>query len=801
MKDAAGVDVEAIPAYEPLAGTEGFVLEEIEMRGFMRYVEKTDPPLRFPEKFTVITGRTGAGKSSILDAITFALYGSTTRTDIQTVKQSDVCRPGGYVRVAFRQGDSRWEVRRGFTSKKESYLEVARDGDAVQGTIREKEQTVQDVVGLDYVGFRNSTFVRQEEMKELGAARGADRVSVFQKLFRLEVFQRALEKAKEQLAVLQADLKAKEADLAARADALLRLPALKEQFEGAGKELVARQKQVATLGEQVLAAESDLKRLEADHNGWVRVTSMRDDRIAQREKLLRRMDETRLQVKEATTLEAELKNFEKDAADLDSLREEMERLKDRSQLHQRLRLAADAAVKLFDQAKKDHERRRDLTKDKIDAIYAKIAALRTDLDRDAAFGLLRDEGRLEERVARIERELGWLAARPDLLKQLAEERARSEKALEHVRAKVHGINEDVFVLSEFQRQLDQLKADLKREADESHELLRPLDDEKISALRALDEVPFTEADRKQLDRVTRSVQEKAAKRGKADEIASRLKAQGDPRKLLAEFESRRAELDAEANKLEGEVTRLRAAEEAYVKAQADLQKVRGAWDEERKVLHTLEGQAKQLETQITDLEADALKLKEAERMRDELRMRIEIADVLVNRVFHNRGVVMYAIDQLLPELEIEASKNLSELTDGRFSRIKLETYEEGRGHGIRIRVQGVDALWHDVGEFSGGEKTQINAALRFAIARELASLPQMGRTYGRMKTLFIDEGDLGSLDTEVSRELFVHKLFRMGEFFDKVILITHLAEVADKFPARIRITMTPTQESRVEFLA
>ncbi|HLE55060.1 MAG TPA: SMC family ATPase [Thermoplasmata archaeon] len=801
MKDAAGVDVEAIPAYEPLAGTEGFVLEEIEMRGFMRYVEKTDPPLRFPEKFTVITGRTGAGKSSILDAITFALYGSTTRTDIQTVKQSDVCRPGGYVRVAFRQGDSRWEVRRGFTSKKESYLEVARDGDAVQGTIREKEQTIQDVVGLDYVGFRNSTFVRQEEMKELGAARGADRVSVFQKLFRLEVFQRALEKAKEQLAVLQADLKAKEADLAARADALLRLPALKEQFEGAGKELVARQKQVATLEEQVLAAESDLKRLEADHNGWVRVTSMRDDRIAQREKLLRRMDETRLQVKEATTLEAELKNFEKDAADLDSLREEMERLKDRSQLHQRLRLAADAAVKLFDQAKKDHERRRDLTKDKIDAIYAKIAALRTDLDRDAAFGLLRDEGRLEERVARIERELGWLAARPDLLKQLAEERARSEKALEHVRAKVHGINEDVFVLSEFQRQLDQLKADLKREADESHELLRPLDDEKISALRALDEVPFTEADRKQLDRVTRSVQEKAAKRGKADEIASRLKAQGDPRKLLAEFESRRAELDAEANKLEGEVTRLRAAEEAYVKAQADLQKVRGAWDEERKVLHTLEGQAKQLETQITDLEADALKLKEAERMRDELRMRIEIADVLVNRVFHNRGVVMYAIDQLLPELEIEASKNLSELTDGRFSRIKLETYEEGRGHGIRIRVQGVDALWHDVGEFSGGEKTQINAALRFAIARELASLPQMGRTYGRMKTLFIDEGDLGSLDTEVSRELFVHKLFRMGEFFDKVILITHLAEVADKFPARIRITMTPTQESRVEFLA
>ncbi len=801
MRSAAGIDVEAIPADEPPAGAEGFVLEEIEMRGFMRYVEKTEPPLRFPEKFTVITGRTGAGKSSILDAITFALYGSTTRTDIQTVKQSDVCRPGGYVRVAFRQGDGRWEVRRGFTSKKESYLEVSRDGEAVQGTIREKEQTIQDVVGLDYVGFRNSTFVRQEEMKELGAARGADRLSVFQKLFRLEVFQRALDRAKEQLAVLQADLKVKDADLAARAEALLRLPTLKEQFETAGMELLTRRKQVVALEEKVLAAESDLKRLEADHNAWVRVTSMRDDRIAQREKLLRRMDETRLQVKEATTLETDLKDLEKGVADLDSLREEMERLKDRSQLHQRLRLAADAAAKLFDQAKKDHERRRDLTKDKIDAIHAKIAALRTDLDRDAAFGLLRDEGRLEERVARIERELEWLAARPDLLKQLAEERTRSEKALEHVRAKVHAINEDVFVLSEFQRQLEQLKADLKREADESHDLLRPLDDEKITALRALDDAPFTEADRRRLEQATQLVQEKSAKRRRADEIANQLKARGDPHKLLAELEARRAELDAESIQLETDVTRLRAAEETFLKAQADLVTVRTGRDEDRKVLHILEGQAKQLGAQIGGLEADALKLKEAERQRDELRMRIEIADVLVNRVFHNRGVVMYAIDQLLPELEIEASKNLSELTDGRFSRIKLETYEEGRGHGIRIQVQGVDALWHDVGEFSGGEKTQINAALRFAIARELAALPQMGRTYGRMKTLFIDEGDLGSLDTEVSRELFVRKLFRMGEFFDKVILITHLAEVADRFPARIRITMTPTQESRVEVLA
>jgi DNA repair exonuclease SbcCD ATPase subunit len=70
-----------------------------------------------------------------------------------------------------------------------------------------------------------------------------------------------------------------------------------------------------------------------------------------------------------------------------------------------------------------------------------------------------------------------------------------------------------------------------------------------------------------------------------------------------------------------------------------------------------------------------------------------------------------------------------------------------------------------------------------------------------MKTLFIDEGDLGSLDTESSRQLFVAKLFDMGEFFEKIILITHLTEVAERFPGRILVYMTPEEESKIKVIA
>ena len=403
MKADDALEPTAVEAIEPSHPAEGFVLEEIEMRGFMRYVERTDPALRFPEKFTVITGRTGAGKSSILDAITFALYGATARTDIQSVKISDVCRPGGYVRVAFRQADARWDVKRGFTTKKESYLEVSRDGEAVAGTIHEKEATIRDVVGLDYVAFRNSTFVRQEEMKELGSARGADRLAVFQKLFRLEVFERALEIAKAQQAGLEKELIAREAAIAAQVEKLAKIPEMRGVLEAARAETGTRQARVTALEDTVRETEASLKGLEAQHDDWVRARSALEDRTV-RLAATRAREAALLEQRDVVaSLEGERKVLEDAVRDLEELRTELEGLKERHALRQQREQAADAAKRMFEQAKRDHERRRDQIKDKIDALYAKVASLKTDVDREAAFELLRDEGRLEERVARIGR--------------------------------------------------------------------------------------------------------------------------------------------------------------------------------------------------------------------------------------------------------------------------------------------------------------------------------------------------------------------------------------------------------------
>jgi DNA repair exonuclease SbcCD ATPase subunit len=38
----------------------------------------------------------------------------------------------------------------------------------------------------------------------------------------------------------------------------------------------------------------------------------------------------------------------------------------------------------------------------------------------------------------------------------------------------------------------------------------------------------------------------------------------------------------------------------------------------------------------------------------------------------------------------------------------------------------------------------------------------------------------------------------MSRFFDKVILITHLSDVAEQFPGKINVYMTDEQESRIQ---
>jgi exonuclease SbcC len=777
---------------------DGFVIEEIEMKGFMRYVDRA--VLRFPQKFTVITGSTGTGKTTILDAVTFALFKATSRTDLQTVTMSDICRPGGYAKVAFRQGGHRYEVRRGLSPKGAAYVEFLEDGEEIPGSIHEVDQAIQDMIGLDYRGFLNSTFVRQEEMKELGRATAATRLGIFQKLFRLETFRKAHDRAKAELDRVSREVENRDTELRTRKEALEELPQLQAMAEAAERELGSTKERLGVLEAKLAEQKRCVEELEAGHEEYVRTANSLEAASRRLGELEGRVARAREELESVSALKGRIARLTEETADHDERLEEGEKLRRMQQEHALASKDVETAKERLRDIDERWRRKEESLRSRVREEEERIASLGTALGAEESFGLLRREGALGERIERIAKEMTWLVGREKIIAQITEELSETERELQTVTAQTAKITPDAFALDEIRSNVQKLREDLAREK-EAYE--RELADARVVALEAeerLSGVGFGDEERSRIAELRDAITVMKRKREELEEARRALDEAGDPSKLLHELASQKESLEAEKKALAEKLEDLKVAEVEYATAKERLEKIRAEVEDLRVEISRLETEVKVGRERIEDLREKEKRIAEVEKETAALRSEAEVLAILKDGVFHRRGVVMYAVNQLLPELQAETSRNLRDLTDGRFSRVKLETVEENRTHGIRIAAEGVDGEWHDVAEFSGGERTQINAALRFAIAKELASMPQVGRTYGRMKTLFIDEGDLGSLDTDVSRELFVHKLLKMGEFFEHIVLITHLPDVADKFDGRVRVSMTPEGESRIEVM-
>jgi len=135
---------------------------ELELRNFLAY---RDPaPLKFQGiHVACLAGENGAGKSSLLDAITWALWGkarSNSPDDLIHQGQTEM-----RVALTFTQGDDRFRViRQRKTGKRgSSLLEFQAWNSEVDGwqgiaeaTIRETQAKIDGLIRLDYETFVNS---------------------------------------------------------------------------------------------------------------------------------------------------------------------------------------------------------------------------------------------------------------------------------------------------------------------------------------------------------------------------------------------------------------------------------------------------------------------------------------------------------------------------------------------------------------------------------------------------------------------------------------------------------------------
>jgi exonuclease SbcC len=763
----------------------------------MRYQDPARIPFR--DKFTVITGPTGSGKTTLLDAVTFALFGKSSRTDVK-VKIEDLVDKNGHVTLFFSRDAQQYEVTRGRRNGR-NYLNLVSGSKRIAGSVTDLEYKVENLVGLDYIGFRNSTFIRQDEMKSIGSETGAERLSIFERLFRLEIFEQAQGLADNKLRLVENKMVAAKTDLAAKQrDYRDTLPEERKGLEEAEKNYSNLGKEIKELERKSGSVRASLERLEPIHKKYEAASQGIKNtgaEVRQRETELGAAVKKDAERQTLQTLIKKLRGFPEEEKKLSEQRGVLERNQQNyNSLLERKKDCSDRIERIKTRAVAETAK---LVKD-VKVQQERLTGLARALGKEEAFDLLRREGALTTLVKRIAKEIGWLK---DLLpasfiETLTKEQKDSRNEFAKVSAKTKRITGDIFRKSEIEDNIHQSEERLKRFKEEVGKDMATERAKMDKIEELIKKAGFASADIARLSQIMKRLNEITNSVRQYDTATKKIERLPDQGALITNLKDNVERLGKKLQSYSRTEQRLAVEEEEYSKTLQEKESSDLAIREARQQLGKAEGERGLLTKRVRELEALGPIIEQLEEGLRDLGRDAEVLMILKQNVFHRSGIIVFAINQVLQGISIEASKILGELTDERLNKIRLTPTAEPRGGAVKIEVEGVDGLFHDVSVFSGGEKTQVNAALRFAISKELARMPQVGKSYGNMKTLFIDEGDLGSLDTESARVYFVRKLLSMGDTFERIILITHIAEIADQFSSRIRVYMTPEKYSRVE---
>ena len=175
---------------------------KLELTGFTCFKELQSISFDDLELFAIV-GQTGAGKSSILDAITYALFGETSRLGSRGLEQLVSQGANGMqVALEFESGHERFRVSRAWSIKaSERQVRFEKfDGvrfiTAVEGVkVKDVAGAIQAVVGLDFDGFTRAILLPQGEFDRFLRGDAKERRELLKGLLNLEHFEAMRERA------------------------------------------------------------------------------------------------------------------------------------------------------------------------------------------------------------------------------------------------------------------------------------------------------------------------------------------------------------------------------------------------------------------------------------------------------------------------------------------------------------------------------------------------------------------------------------------------------------------------------
>jgi DNA repair protein SbcC/Rad50 len=757
------------------------------MEGFLAYRHRTHVDFSDTDLF-VLSGPTGAGKSSVIDAMTFALFGTIPRLDDRRSVAPVISALSDQARVSFEFSidDEAYTavrlVQRKGSGASTDEARLQHGDDVLASGADEVTKAVTALIGLSYEHFTKAVVLPQGAFADFLTDRPSDRQALLRALLDLGLFEQVKVLANERAAVSRARIEGIEESLAK-----LDLPT-EGQIESCRQSL-----ETLISSRLVVASKLDeLKRLEE---------------LAASARSTRRLRELTLGALQDVVIPDLIEDL---AEEWETARSQIEDLRAR-----------------------------------ISALEGDMTTVEAALAENPGLSQLETWAQLRTRLTQLgeQREALQLPRLEESMRSAAAERDRMRAEVDRYRAEhaAHSLRTELVdggICPVCLRQIERLPPVEENEVD-LDSMISELENLAAAADAARDRFKASEGELRQIEEriveaetqladapssselgpLTESVRQLIGR--KEDLLATRAKIDGEMEDLL----EREAELDRKSKGLTDQLLRARdvvAAEEpplpgedpvqswiAFMDWRKDLISVRqeeleGAIAEAKKaddavgemrdtiddILQDLAVErsgspetdlALAVERKTAELEELGRTVLESEELTSQLDAEGERARVATALGAHLRSnnFEAWLMEEALDVLIDGANRLLDELSNGTYSLQATRGQFEVVDHRNADQVRSARSL-------SGGETFLVALALALSMADQLA---QLTGTSSRLESVFLDEG-FGALDQE-SLELVASVLDELAGQGRMVGLVTHVRELADRIPVRYEVTKGP----------
>ena len=770
-----------------------------------------DVKLNFTDHVIGLIGRNGSGKSSIIEAIAWALYGNqAARSGKGEIKstfatEADNCE----VSLEFEIHSEKYRVVRQLIGRNErAEVQLYRGEKSESVGVSETKGYIGELLGLDWQGFLTSFLARQQELNaltDLQPARRKDHLAGMLGIGRLD---RAIKNVKEENKVSQTQAEMIQQQLQEKALFETLVEQLTEQSGILAPKVVAAEVSLNKADTEFGEIAAELKEIQSKQASFERLRAELDAHQKTEQTLRSRIKELNDELRSLRESQDRIVVLSEQLEELTSVEQSIDRLKQSAASLELKKKLQDDLAHIEKETGETDRRLEDIQKE-IEIVEKTLIRIPEDI-----------ESYLQTSQRLLEQDREQYATVLAELKTSDEQKEKLQKQIKQI-----DLLGGESVCDRCQRPLgndiDEIKTHFATELkqfDENYQGLRDRQNslasqgkerkEKLQQLEREYEVRKDGLQKK--EQLIQKESELKALAKKLGEGKNRI--EGDLNRIidttfdpnqLRELQSKLANLQklrTEKERLEGRLTRLSVAEGEIEKSSkqlgnegeliADIQKEKESLhfsnekyqsiveqhataqqqrDSSRDTYIGLKQKLELIKSELSGKQEFLEKLTAAEKQLKEIQISHFHGAKLASLFSDFRGDL---IARIRPTLADISSRLMTEMTDGRYTMVELdEKYD------LQVMDNGV---FYGVDRFSGGEKDLANLCLRLAISQALTQSAGLDRSF-----IILDEV-FGSQD-DGRKELILHALSRLKQFFPQILLITHIEDIRERVETLIEV--------------